>query len=77
VSAAIGPFDDFAIMDGGTGRDDGSKGTHFGGALGGGADILFGRHFTLGVDSRLQLVSGRSSHFGVTVSFGWMFGGRL
>ena len=76
VSAAMGPFDDFVITDGGTGRDDGSKGTHFGGAVGGGADLLFGRHFTLGVDGRLQLVSGRSSHFGVTVSFGWMFGGR-
>jgi hypothetical protein len=44
--------------------------------LGGGVDMLFGPHFTLGFDGRVALVSDRSSHFGVTMTFGWMFGGR-
>jgi hypothetical protein len=76
ASAAIGPFDEFNVVDGVTESAGGSTGTHFGGTLGGGVDMLFGPHFTLGLDGRVALVSDRSSHFGVTVTFGWMWGGR-
>jgi hypothetical protein len=76
ASAAIGPFDDFDVVDGVTGSVGGSTGTHFGGTLGGGVDMLFGPHFTLGLDGRVALVTDRSSHFGATVTFGWMWGGR-
>jgi hypothetical protein len=76
VSAAIGPFDEFNVVDGFAGSAGGSTGTRFGGTVGGGVDMFFGPHFTLGVDGRLALVSGRSSQFGVTVNFGWIWGGR-
>ena len=76
AGAAIGPFDDFDVVDGVTGSVGGSTGTHFGGTLGGGVDALFGSHFTLGLDGRAVLVTDRPSHFGLTVTFGWMWGGR-
>jgi hypothetical protein len=76
ASGAIGPFNEFNVVDGVTGSVGGSTGTHFGGTLGGGVDMFFGPHFTLGLDGRVALVSDRSSHFGVTVSFGWIWGGR-
>jgi hypothetical protein len=76
ASAAIGPFDEFNVVDGFAGSAGGSTGTHFGGTVGGGVDMFFGPHFTLGVDGRLALVTDRSSHFGVTVTFGWIWGGR-
>jgi len=76
ASAAIGPFDDFTVSNGYTATVSGSTGTHFGGTLGGGADMLLGSHFTLGLDGRVSLVSGRSSHFGVSMTLGWMWGGR-
>jgi hypothetical protein len=76
ASAAIGPFDDFAVVDTLSATAGGSRGTDFGATLGGGVDMLFGPHFTLGLDGRWALVSGRSSHFGVSVTIGWMFGGR-
>jgi hypothetical protein len=76
ASAAIGPFNEFDVVDGFAGSVGGTTGTHFGGTVGGGVDMLFGPHFTLGVDGRVALVTDRSSHFGVTLTFGWMFGGR-
>jgi hypothetical protein len=76
ASAAIGPFDEFDVVDGVAGSTGGSTGTHFGGTLGGGVDAFFGEHFTLGLDGRVALVTGRSSQFGLTVTFGWIFGGR-
>ena len=76
ASGAIGPFNEFDVVDGVTGSVGGTTGTHFGGTVGGGVDMLFGPHFTLGVDGRVALVTDRSSHFGVTLTFGWMWGGR-
>jgi hypothetical protein len=76
ASAAVGPVDDFAVNVGEPRPEDGKKGTHLGGTLGGGADMVFGRHFTLGLDGRATVITGRASRFGVTVSLGWMFGGR-
>jgi hypothetical protein len=76
AAAAIGPFDGFSAVDGLAGSAGGSTGTDFGGTVGGGVDALFGPHFTLGLDGRAVLVSGRSSHFGLTMTFGWMWGGR-
>ena len=76
ASAAIGPFNEFDVVDGVTGSVGGTTGTHFGGTVGGGVDMLFGPHFTLGLDGRVALVTDRSSHFGVTMTFGWMWGGR-
>jgi hypothetical protein len=76
AAAAIGPFDEFNVVDGVTGSAGGSTGTHFGGTVGGGVDVFFGPHFTLGLDGRAVLVTDRSSHFGVTVTFGWIWGGR-
>jgi Outer membrane protein beta-barrel domain len=76
ASAAIGPFNEFDVVDGFAGSVGGTTGTHFGGTVGGGVDMLFGPHFTLGLDGRVALVTDRSSHFGVTMTFGWMWGGR-
>jgi hypothetical protein len=50
AAAAIGPFDEFNVVDGVTGSAGGSTGTHFGGTVGGGVDVFFGSHFTLGLD---------------------------
>jgi len=76
AAAAIGPFDEFNVVDGVTGSTGGTTGTHFGTTLGGGVDMLFGSHFTLGLDGRVALVTDRSTHFGLTVTLGWTWGGR-
>lgn len=59
------------------------SGTTFGGFLGAGLDVLIGRHFSLGVDARYNLMADFStpigglenySGFQMAVGFGWVFG---
>ncbi len=75
ASAALGPFSEFGALSTPTLDTAGTHDTRLGGTVGGGADIYFGRHFSLGLDGRFMFVSDRSTHFGLSFGFGWTWGG--
>jgi hypothetical protein len=76
VALGIGPFMAFGAVSSPTTSATSTNGTRFGGRAGGGADIYFGRHFSLSLDGQVTFVSGRDTHFGIGLGFGWTWGGR-
>jgi len=52
------------------------RGTKLGVQLGGGADFMIGRNFSLSGSAAVTLRPGSRGAFGVCMGFGWSFGGR-
>jgi hypothetical protein len=76
VGGVVGPYTEFAHTSTFVSDETTTSSTRVGGAVTGGADVFFGDHFTLSLDTRVTFVDGRDPGFGIGLGFGWAWGGN-